>query len=147
MADERHQLRRDLDAARSERDALRRELADLRAHASTALGILLREPRPDGLEVLSVPTDRVIVAAIRKLVAQSAPSSAEATADGRRWADIDDDILRGHKIQAIQKIRQEFGGGIHDALDLLGPRYEQLRRDRPDDFTQGPETYWNGFYS
>ena len=88
---------------------------------------------------MSVPADKAIIAAIRALVARSAP------ANGHRWAAIDDDILRGHKIQAIQKIRDEFGGGIHDALDLLGPRYEQLRRDRPDDFAQDPDTYWNDF--
>ena len=99
------------------------------------------------LEVLSVPTDKAIIAAIRELVARSAPTDGRAAANGDRWAAIDDDILRGHKIQAIQRIRNEFGGGIHDALELLGPRYEQLRRDRPDDFTQDPDTYWNGFYT
>jgi hypothetical protein len=141
MTGEQDQLRRELDLIRSERDALRRELGDLRAHASIVLGILRREPGPECLDVLSVPTDKAIIAAIRELVARSAP------ANGHRWAAIDDDILRGHKIQAIQKIRNEFGGGIHDALDLLGPRYEQLRRDRPDDFAQDPDTYWNGFYT
>jgi hypothetical protein len=74
------------------------------------------------------------------------PASRSGSYDGHRWVAIDDDILRGHKIQAIQKIRNEFDGGIHDALDLLGPRYEQLRRDRPDDFAQDPDTYWNGYW-
>jgi hypothetical protein len=145
MTDEQDQLRSELYVIRSERDALRRELGDLRAHASVVLGILRREPGPEGLEVLSVPTDKAIMAAIRQLVARSAPTDGGTAASGHRWAAINDDILRGHKIQAIQKIRNEFGGGIHDALDLLGPRYEQLRRDRPDDFSQDPDTYWDGF--
>ena len=147
MTDELDQLRRELDVIRSERDALGRELGDLRAHASVVLGILRREPGPEGLEVLSVPTDKAIMTAIRELVARSAPTDGAAAASGHRWAAIDNDILRGHKIQAIQKIRTEFGGGLHDALDLLGPRYEQLRRDRPDDFAQDPDTYWDGFYT
>jgi hypothetical protein len=147
MTDEQDQLRRELDVIRSERDALRRELGDLRAHASIALGILRREPGPEGLDVLSVPTGKAIIAAIRELVARSAPTDGGAAANGHRWLAIDDDILRGHKIQAVQKIRDEFGGGIHDALELLGPSYEQLRRDRPDDFAQDPATYWNGFYA
>jgi hypothetical protein len=147
MTDEQDQMRRELEAIKSERDALRRELGDLRAHASVVLGILRREPGPEGLEVLSVPTDKVIMAAIRELVARSAPAKDGSAADHHRWAAIDHDILHGRKIQAIQKIRNEFGGDLHDALDLLGPRYEQLRRDRPDDFTQDPDTYWDGFYS
>lgn len=147
MTGEQDQLHRELEAIRSERDALRRELGDLRAHASVVLGILRREPGPEGLEVLSVPTDKAIMAAIRELVARSAPAGGGATAGRHRWSAIDDDILRGRKIQAIQKIRNEFGGDLHDALDLLGPRYEQLRRDRPDDFAQDPDTYWDGFYS
>jgi hypothetical protein len=147
MTDEKVQLRRELDVIGSERDALRREFGDLRAHATVVLGILRREPGPEGLEVLSVPADKAIIAAIRELVARSAPPDGGAAANGHPWTAIDDDILRGHKIQAIQKIRDEFGGDIHDALDLLGPRYEQLRRDRPNDFAQDPDTYWNGFYT
>jgi hypothetical protein len=44
---------------------------------------------------------------------------------------------RTHRIQALQKIRDEFGGGIHDALDLLNRRHIRLRQDRPEDFTAG----------
>jgi hypothetical protein len=58
MTDKQDQLRRELDVIRSERDALHRELGDLRAHASVALGILRREPGAEGLEVLSVPTGK-----------------------------------------------------------------------------------------
>ncbi|WP_405736385.1 hypothetical protein OG607_44820 [Streptomyces sp. NBC_01537] len=37
----------------------------------------------------------------------------------QRWSQIDYLILEGHRIQALQRIRDEFGGGIHDVLDLL----------------------------
>jgi hypothetical protein len=71
---EHDELRDELDRTRAESDAPRRELGDLRAHASIALGIVVREPGPDGLEVLSLPDDKAIVAEIRKLGALSAPT-------------------------------------------------------------------------
>ncbi|RFU41670.1 hypothetical protein DZF91_10610 [Actinomadura logoneensis] len=60
---------------------------------------------------------------------------------------MDDEILAGRKIAAIQRIREEFGGSLHDALDTLVQRYDQLRRLRPDQFAQDADTYWEGFYS
>lgn len=35
----------------------------------------------------------------------------------------------------------------HEALDIFAERYEELRRDRPDDFTVSREDYGRGFYS
>ncbi|MDH6622887.1 hypothetical protein M2271_000674 [Streptomyces sp. LBL] len=43
----------------------------------------------------------------------------------------------GRRIQALQRIRDEFGGGIPDALDLLNHRYIRLQQDRSEDFTTG----------
>jgi hypothetical protein len=43
----------------------------------------------------------------------------------------------GRRIQALQKIRDEFGGGIHNALDLLNQRHIRLRQDRSEDFAAG----------
>ncbi|MEV0494833.1 hypothetical protein [Streptomyces atratus] len=54
-----------------------------------------------------------------------------------RWSQIDDLITEGRRIQALQRIRDEFGGGIHDALDLLNHRYIRLQQDQSKDFTTG----------
>ncbi|MFD8494903.1 hypothetical protein [Amycolatopsis sp. NPDC059657] len=52
---------------RAERNALRQELADLRAWLSVKLGLLKRAPGPSGLTVLSVASDREIIAKIEEL--------------------------------------------------------------------------------
>lgn len=82
------------------------------------------------------------------------PEASDAHADaGRgdaeesRWALIDLEIFAGRKIRAIQLIREHFGGGIHEALDLLVQRYDGLRHDQPKAFATDAETYWDGFYS
>lgn len=64
-----------------------------------------------------------------------------------RWAPIDREIFAGRKISAIQLIRAEFGGGIHEALNILVQRYDRLRHDQPSAFDTDAETYWNGFHS
>ena len=51
----------------AERDALRQELADLRAWLSVKLGLLKREPGPGELTTLSVASDREIIAKIEEL--------------------------------------------------------------------------------
>jgi hypothetical protein len=106
---------------------------------------LEREPRPEGLEVRRVVSDREILAAGRRLVVDAAPAAAGD--DAHQWAEIDRLILGGFKIPAIQLIRELFGGGIHDALDMLVRRYDRLLLDRPDEFAQDADSYWNGFYS
>jgi hypothetical protein len=82
------------------------------------------------------------------------PEGSEAQADaGRgdaeqsRWDPIDREIFSGRKIQAIQLIREQFGSGIHEALDILIQRYDRLRHDQPAAFVTDTETYWDGFYS
>ncbi|SDW36872.1 hypothetical protein SAMN05421504_101402 [Amycolatopsis xylanica] len=52
---------------RAERDALRRELGDLRSWLSVKLGLLKREPGPSGLTVISIASDREIIAKIEEL--------------------------------------------------------------------------------
>ncbi len=64
-----------------------------------------------------------------------------------RWTAIDQLILNGIRIRAIKQIREEFGGGIHGALDMLVGRYDRLRLERPDEFAQDHESYWSNFYS
>jgi hypothetical protein len=60
---------------------------------------------------------------------------------------VDQDILEQRIISALKTIRDTTGCSIHQAIDIFAVRYEELRRDRPDDFTVGPDEYGRGFYS
>lgn len=60
---------------------------------------------------------------------------------------VDRDILDRRIILAIRTICETLGCTIHEAIDVFVVRYDELRRDRPDDFTVGPEEYGRGFYS
>ncbi|TXS37187.1 hypothetical protein [Streptomyces sp. OR43] len=62
-------------------------------------------------------------------------------------ASVDRDILDHRTILAIKTIREAMGCTIHEAIDVFAVRYEELRRDRPGDFTVGPEEYGRGFSS
>lgn len=61
---------------RAERDALRRELADLRAWLSVELGLTKREPGPAGLTVLSPAPDGEIIAEVERLTRERDAESA-----------------------------------------------------------------------
>ncbi|MGW7614028.1 hypothetical protein ACWGKW_43780 [Streptomyces sp. NPDC054766] len=135
--DETNPMQAELDEALAQRDAIRRELGDLRAWLCRELGILRREPGPEGLTVLSVASDKEIVAAVAQLRAEIDALKQPSDGTDPRWSQIDYLILEGRRIQALQRIRDEFGGGIHDALDLLNHRYIRLRQDRSEDFTTG----------
>ena len=50
---------------------------------------------------------------------------------------VDRDILRHRTVAAIATIRETLGCTLHQATDVLAERYEELRRDRPDDFDLG----------
>ncbi|MBW8706851.1 hypothetical protein MBT84_45205 [Streptomyces sp. MBT84] len=60
---------------------------------------------------------------------------------------MDRDILDHRILFAIRVIRETLSCTIHEAIDVFVVRYEELRRDCPDDFTVGPEEYGQGFYS
>lgn len=60
---------------------------------------------------------------------------------------VDHDILEQRIIFALKTIRDALGCSIHEAIDVFGVRYDELRRDRPDDFTVGPDEYGHGVYS
>ncbi|MBK3565804.1 MULTISPECIES: hypothetical protein [unclassified Streptomyces] len=47
---------------------------------------------------------------------------------------VDRDILRHRTVAAIATIRETLGCSIHQAVDVLAKRHEELRRDRPGDF-------------
>ncbi|MFE2567303.1 hypothetical protein [Streptomyces mirabilis] len=60
---------------------------------------------------------------------------------------LDRDILDRRIVFALKTIRETLGCTIHEAIDVFAARYEELRRDRPDDFTVAPEEYGRGVYS
>ncbi|MFE7973978.1 hypothetical protein [Streptomyces shenzhenensis] len=60
---------------------------------------------------------------------------------------MDRDILEHRIIFAIKAIREASGCTLHQALDVFVQRYEELRRDRPDEFQLSREEYGQGFYS
>ncbi|MFF4607689.1 hypothetical protein ACFY12_33750 [Streptomyces sp. NPDC001339] len=47
---------------------------------------------------------------------------------------VDLDILENRTILALKAIRESLGCTLHEAVDVYAQRYEELRRDRPDDF-------------
>ncbi|SEL32750.1 hypothetical protein [Streptacidiphilus jiangxiensis] len=60
---------------------------------------------------------------------------------------VDRDIL-GHRIlPALTTIRETLGCSIPEALDTFNERYKVLRRNRPAEFTVGPDEYGRGFFS
>jgi hypothetical protein len=60
---------------------------------------------------------------------------------------VDRDILENRIIPALRTIRDTLGCTLHQALDVFAQRYEELRRDRPDDFGLSRDEYGRGFYS
>ncbi|REE57741.1 hypothetical protein BX257_0113 [Streptomyces sp. 3212.3] len=54
---------------------------------------------------------------------------------------VDRHILDHRILFAIRVIRETLSCTIHEAIDVFVVRYEELRRDCPDDFTVGPEEY------
>lgn len=135
--DETNPMQAALDEALAQRDAIRRGLGDLRAWLCRELGTVRREPGPEELTVLSVASDKEIVAAVAQLRAEIDALKQPSDGTDPRWSRIDDLITEGRRIQALQRIRDEFGGGIHGALDLLNHRYIRLQHDRSRNFTTG----------
>ncbi|MER7623571.1 hypothetical protein [Streptomyces sp. NPDC126503] len=60
---------------------------------------------------------------------------------------VDRDILVQRVMSALMAIREASDCTLHEAIDIFAQRYEELRRDRPDDFTLRREDYGHGFYS
>ncbi|MFC1436220.1 hypothetical protein ACEZDB_36865 [Streptacidiphilus sp. N1-3] len=145
--DELATVQRELTEARAERDALRRELGDLRAWLCIKLGIVQEEQGPQGLTLLTVATDAEIVEEVQRLRDELARFKTTDEEVDRRWTGIDDLILENRKIHAIQSIRTEFGASLHLAVDLLNGRYTRLRGLHPDRFSVSADAYWDGFES
>jgi hypothetical protein len=132
-------VRQELQQARDELDALRSGICD-RLHLSA------RRRGSDG-EMITMPTDHTILAAITRLQVTVATYEAPLDAVEPAWAAIDAMIFDSRKIQAIQEIRSEFGDSLQEAVDRLSARYNKLRREKPDGFSVAADTYWDGFHS
>ncbi|MFD5922486.1 hypothetical protein ACFVYP_38055 [Kitasatospora sp. NPDC058201] len=60
---------------------------------------------------------------------------------------VDRHILDHRIVLTIKAIRDASGCTIHDALDVFAQRYEELRRDRPNDFQVSREEYGQTVYT
>jgi len=60
---------------------------------------------------------------------------------------VDRGILEHRIIFALKAIREARNCTLAEALEVFAQRYEELRRECPDDFTLPREDYGRGFYS
>jgi hypothetical protein len=56
-------------------------------------------------------------------------------------------ILEGRILPAVRWIMTTHECRLPEATRHLYARYEQLRHDRPDDFTKSHAEYWKGVYT
>ncbi|MGV9786452.1 hypothetical protein [Streptomyces sp. NPDC003435] len=60
---------------------------------------------------------------------------------------VDRQILDHRIVLALKAIMDASGRTLHEAIDIFGVRYEELRRDRPDDFQVSREEYGRDVYT
>ncbi|MFI5534192.1 hypothetical protein ACWCYY_36840 [Kitasatospora sp. NPDC001664] len=60
---------------------------------------------------------------------------------------VDRHILDERIVRAFKEIMDATGCTLHEAIDIFGVRYEELRRDRPDDFQVSREEYGHNVYT
>ncbi|WP_030343083.1 hypothetical protein [Streptomyces sp. NRRL S-1022] len=60
---------------------------------------------------------------------------------------VDRHILDHRIVLALKAIMDAFGCTLHEAIDIFGVRYEELRCDRPDDFQVSREEYGRNVYT
>ncbi|GAA1993723.1 hypothetical protein [Kitasatospora viridis] len=60
---------------------------------------------------------------------------------------VDHDILENRIVYALKAIIEARGCTLPEAQDVFLARYEELRRDRPDDFLLPREEYGRNSYS
>ena len=115
-------------------DELVRQVRGLPAEVRERLCAVLDVPvdgpgeRPPSLDVL---TGEEVLAEVERVEACVAVLATPPGSDARRWAAIDDVIVDGGTVAAVKAIRDEFGGGLKDAVEALGDRASALRRTRP----------------
>jgi hypothetical protein len=59
----------------------------------------------------------------------------------------DDDILARRILPGIRALKEHLGCSLQDALIAFTDRYEVLRLERPNEFSEVPDEYWDGFES
>ncbi|MEU5161160.1 hypothetical protein AB0G74_16340 [Streptomyces sp. NPDC020875] len=60
---------------------------------------------------------------------------------------VDRYILDHRIVLALKAIKDASGCTLHEAIDIFGVRYEELRRARPQDFQVSREEYGRGVHS
>ncbi|MBU6531770.1 hypothetical protein RKD37_001220 [Streptomyces ambofaciens] len=60
---------------------------------------------------------------------------------------VDRHILDHHVVLALKAIMDASGCTLHEAIDIFGLRYEELRRDRPGDFQVSRQEYGRNVYT
>ncbi|MER7195654.1 MULTISPECIES: hypothetical protein [Streptomyces] len=60
---------------------------------------------------------------------------------------VDRHILDHRIVLALKAIMDASGCTLHEAIDIFGVRYEELRCDRPDDFQVSREEYGRNVYT
>ncbi|MFF2385689.1 hypothetical protein [Streptomyces sp. NPDC058108] len=60
---------------------------------------------------------------------------------------VDRYILDHRIILALKTIKDASGCTLHEAIDIFGVRYEELRRDRPEEFQVSREEYGRGVFT
>ncbi|MFH8533220.1 hypothetical protein ACH4GE_32910 [Streptomyces tendae] len=60
---------------------------------------------------------------------------------------VDRHILDHRIVLALKAIMDASDCTLHEAIDIFGVRYEELRRDRPDDFQVSREEYGRNVYT
>jgi hypothetical protein len=63
------------------------------------------------------------------------------------WNALDPLVLSGAKVEFLKRVCEAASVSLPEAQDILGRRYDFLRRSRPQDFSLSHEDYWAGFYS
>ncbi|OQD57855.1 hypothetical protein BM536_000090 [Streptomyces phaeoluteigriseus] len=59
----------------------------------------------------------------------------------------DDDILARRILPGTRALKEHLGCSLQDALIAFTDRYEVLRLERPNEFSEVPDEYWDDFES
>ncbi|MEO6090035.1 MAG: hypothetical protein ABIQ18_43700 [Umezawaea sp.] len=105
--------------------------ADLREWLCATLDVPADGQAGERLPSLDVLTPEQVLAEVERVRVCVAALATPEGSDERRLPAIDDTILDGHNIRAIQALRNEFGGGLKEAIIAFNDRADTLRRTRP----------------
>jgi hypothetical protein len=70
-----------------------------------------------------------------------------ANFNDKKWNEIDSELFNGHILQALIKIRENFGVGLGDSIFMADDRFQFLVLNQKEKFQVDIKTYWEGFYS